>query len=118
MYIKQDFGFNDLMENCWAGAVDTLKTIEEHDKENELMQYLEEACDDCPSLTYVNDFLWFDSDFVLEALGISETEEEEEEDISNYDYFEDFCCGRDCESCPLRFIDRDCEEIFNDMKNA
>lgn len=26
MYIKQDMDFNDLMENCWSGAVDTLKT--------------------------------------------------------------------------------------------
>lgn len=42
MYIKQDMDFNDLMENCWSGAVDTLRTIEENGKEDELITHLEE----------------------------------------------------------------------------
>lgn len=121
MYIKQDMDFNDLRNNCWSGAIDTLKTIEEHDKENELMTHLEDIFeayfDNVPTMTEINDYLWFDDEAIFEALGISETEEEEEEDVSNYDCFDDLCCGRDCKSCPLRFIDGDCEEIFNDMKN-
>lgn len=80
MYIKNDMDFNDLMNNCWSGAINTLKTIKEHDKEKELIQYLEDICDDCPSLTHVNDLLWFNSDFILEALGIFE--EDEEEDVN------------------------------------
>lgn len=83
MYIKQDMDFNDLMENCWSGAIDTLKTIEEHNKEDEFMEHLEsimgEDIGNIPTMTEINDYLWFDSDFIFEELGISETEEEEEE---------------------------------------
>ena len=84
MYIKQDMDFNDLMNNCWSGAIDTLKTIEEHDKEDEFMEHLEsimsEDIENIPPMTEINDYLWFDSDFIFESLGISETEEEEEEE--------------------------------------
>lgn len=85
MYIKQDMDFNDLMNNCWSGAIDTLKTIEEHDKEDELMVHLEsimsEDIGNIPTMTEINDYLWFDSDFIFESLGISESEEEEEEQV-------------------------------------
>ena len=64
------------------------------------------------------DYLWFSDEDIFECLGISETEDEEEVDVSNYDCFDDFCCGRDCNSCPSYFIKGDCEEIFNDMKNV
>lgn len=74
MYIKQDMDFNDLMENCWSGAVDTLKTIEEYNKEDELMQLLEDIFE-CPDITRVNDYLWFSDGDIFECLGISETEE-------------------------------------------
>lgn len=84
MYIKKDFNFYDLQENCWSGAIDTLKTIEEHDKEDELMAHLEEIFesyfDNVPDMTEVNDYLWFDDEAIFECLGISETEEEEEEE--------------------------------------
>ena len=81
MYIKQDIDFNDLMNNCWSGAIDTLKTIEEHDKEDELMKHLEEQwVDEVPTMTEINDYLWFEDEFIFECLGISESEEEEMED--------------------------------------
>ena len=84
MYIKQDMNFNDLMGSCWSGAIDTLRTIEEHDKEDEFMEHLEsimsEDIENIPPMTEINDYLWFDSDFIFESLGISETEEEEEEE--------------------------------------
>lgn len=82
MYIKSDMGFNDLMNNCWSGAIDTLKTIEENGKEEELMGYLEDVFESCfdsvPTMTEVNDYLWFEDETIFEALGISESEEEEE----------------------------------------
>lgn len=90
MYIKQDMGFNDLMENCWSSAIDTLKTIEEHGKEDELMQLLDEIFetdfDNVPTMTEVNDYLWFEDEFIFQCLGISETEEEEEEQDENGGY--------------------------------
>ena len=87
MYIKKEYDFNDLMNNCWSGAIDTLKTIEEHDKEDELMAHLEEQwLDEVPTMTEINDYLWFDDEFIFECLGISETEEEEEEQDENGGY--------------------------------
>ena len=82
MYIKQDMDFNDLVENCWSGAFDTLKTIREHDKEDELMSHLEEIFEsyfnNVPTMTEVNDYLRFEDEAIFETLGISETEDEEE----------------------------------------
>ena len=100
MYIKQDMGFNDLMNNCWSGAVDTLKTIEEHDKEDELMAHLEEQwLDEMPTMTQINDYLWFEDEFIFQCLGISETEEEEEE-ID--------CKNQSCVDC-YKYILGECE---------
>ena len=126
MYIKQDMDFSDLMNNCWSGAINTLKTIEEHDKEEELMQLLEDAFDECPDITRINDYLWFSDEDIFECLGISESEEEEEEDdleeseidFSQYVDFDSFCAGRDCDTCPFfHYVvenkDFDCEEYFN-----
>ena len=131
MYIKQDMDFNDLMENCWSGAIDTLRTIEEHDKENGLMEHLEYIFDsysnNVPTMTEVNDYLRFEDEDIFEYLGISETEEEEEEedvleeseiDFSQYIDFDSFCAGRDCNTCPFfHYVMEnegfDCEEYFN-----
>lgn len=130
MYIKQDMDFNDLMNNCWSEAIDTLKTIEEHDKEEELMAHLEETFesyfDNVPTMTEINDYLRFEWETILECLGISETEEEEEKDdleeseidFSQYVDFDSFCAGRDCNTCPffhyvMENKDFDCGEYFN-----
>lgn len=70
MEIKKDHNFNDLKKNSWSGAIDTLETIEENEKEEELMTLLENTFEDVPTETEVNDFLWFDDDFIFEELGI------------------------------------------------
>ena len=71
MYIKKEMNFTDLFNNSWSGAIDTLKAIELADKEDELMEYLEEIFEgDVPDETEVNDFLWFESDDIYEYLGI------------------------------------------------
>lgn len=74
MEIKKDYSFDDLKENSWSGAIDTLETIEENEKEGELMALLENTFEDVPTETEVNDFLWFDDDFIFEELGIKEEE--------------------------------------------
>ena len=130
MYIKNDMDFNDLMDNCWSGAIDTLRTIEENDKGEELMAHLEEQwLDEVPTMTEINDYLWFEDEFIFQCLEISETEEEEEDeeeddleeseiDFSQYVDFDSFCAGRDCNTCPFfhYVIENkgfDCEEYFN-----
>ena len=77
MYIKKDYDFYDLLDECWSGAVDTLKTIQKEDKENELMNFLEECFfEENPDLTAINDFLWFEEDYIFEVLEIKKEDEE------------------------------------------
>ena len=84
--VKTELNFDDLMKDCWSGAIDTLNTIYENDKENELMNLLNElfADDEDCTLTTINDFLWFDDEYIFECLDISD-EDEDEEDEDDYD---------------------------------
>ena len=74
MYVKIEMDdFRTLKNNSWSGALDTLKDIEEADKEDELMYLLEEVfTDTIPTETEVNDFLWFERDYIYESLGLDE----------------------------------------------
>ena len=80
MYIKVDYGFRELKNNSWSGAVDTLEKIEEAGKEEELMNFLEEEFVETPTETEVNDLLWFEDEYIFEQLGIKDEEDEEEEE--------------------------------------
>ena len=85
MYVKTEVeGFSWLEYNCWGGAIDTLNTIRDNNKEYEFMDYLEgiwfESSYEMPTLTELNDFLWFDDQTIFEDLGIGEDEEEDDED--------------------------------------
>ena len=73
MYVKIEMDYRTLKNNSWSGALDTLKDIEEADKEDELMYLLEEIfTDTTPTETEVNDFLWFERDYIYESLGLDE----------------------------------------------
>ena len=69
--VKNEMSFNDLMNNCWSGAIDTLQVIEEEGKEEELMMLLEEITNN-PTMTDINDILWFEDEMIFESLGIIE----------------------------------------------
>ena len=88
MWIKQEYDYNDLKENSWSGAVNTLRRIEEANKEEELMNFLENIFyENIPSDTEVNDLLWFEPEMIYESLGITEEEEEEEVTPEDLDKF-------------------------------
>lgn len=70
MEIKQDYDFYDLKDEVWEGAVDTLDRIENEGKQDELMEFLESYFMDIPTMTEVNDLLWFESDYIFESLGM------------------------------------------------
>ena len=73
MYVKIEMDYRTLKNNSWSGALDTLKDIEEADKEDELMYLLEEIFnEEIPTETEVNDFLWHDRDYIYESLGLDE----------------------------------------------
>ena len=82
MFVKNEiYDFDSLKEDCWSGAIDTLNTIEEHGMENEFMSYLEDIFyNEIPTMTEVNDFIWFEDETIFEDLGIEEEEEEEDDD--------------------------------------
>ncbi len=89
MEIKDYFDFNDLVNRCWSGAEDTLETIGEYDMENEFMNWLESYYgDEIPTLTEVNDLLWFESEWIFEQIGI-EFDDDEDEDEEDWDEEED-----------------------------
>ena len=81
MKIMKEYDFEELYKDSWSGAINTLDTIMKNDMENELMEHLEDIfSDQIPTETEVNDYLWFESDYIFEVLGINEEEEEEEEE--------------------------------------
>ena len=66
--------------NAWSGAVETKKAIIEADKAEEFEQLIEELYPDGLTDTTLNDLLWFESEFIFESLGMTEEEEETEEE--------------------------------------
>lgn len=64
----------------WSGAVDTYERIWNEGKLSDLEFMLEELYPEGIEETQLNDLLWFDSEWVLESLGIQEDEEEEEDE--------------------------------------
>lgn len=70
MEIKREYSFEDLKNECWGGAIDTLNEIEEKGLDYTFMDYLETAVfyDNIPTLTEVNDFLAFEDDYIRECM--------------------------------------------------
>ena len=79
MYIKEIKYIEDfygLKMQCWSGALQTLEDIEKNNKQDELMTLLEDIYYDSSfeghevDITKLNDFLWFDRDYIYEQLEI------------------------------------------------
>lgn len=131
MEIKKEInGFYELADMVWSGAIDTIADIQNANKENEFMDFLEMVfCDDVPTDTEVNDFIWFERDYIYENIGLTENgnlpEDEMEETLNESiesleleDDFEDFC--NDCDICICNNICStvdDCKALFEDYKN-
>ena len=136
MEIRKEINdFYALADMVWSGAVDTIADIQNANKEDEFMNFLEAVfCDEVPTDTKVNDFIWFERDYIYENLGLTENgelpedEEPEEEMVETLnksidslivsDDFEEFC--GDCDVCICNEICStidDCEALFEDYKN-
>lgn len=131
MEIKKEInGFYELADMVWSGAIDTITDVQNANKENEFMDFLEMVfCDDVPTDTEVNDFIWFERDYIYENIGLTENgnlpEDEMEETLNESiesleleDDFEDFC--NDCDTCICNNICStvdDCKALFEDYKN-
>ena len=132
---KEINGFYELADMVWSGARDTIADIQNANKEDEFMNFLEAVfCDEVPTDTAVNDFICHDRDYIYENIGLTENgelpeeEEPEEEMVETLnesinrliisDDFEEFC--GDCEECICDGIGStigDCRAIFEDFKN-
>ena len=127
---KEINGFYELADMVWSGAVDTIADIQNANKENEFMNFLEMVfCDNVPTDTEVNDFIWFERDYIYENIGLTENgnlpEDEMEETLNESiesleleNDFEDFC--NDCDTCICNNICStvdDCKALFEDYKN-
>ena len=75
MLIKTETNLRNF--EAWAGAIDTKKIILDAGLEEEFEMLIDELYPDGLSDIDLNDILWFDSDWILETLGIKEEEEEE-----------------------------------------
>ena len=132
MEIKKEInGFYELADMVWSGAVDTLEDIQNANKENEFMDLIEAIfCNELPTDTEVNDFIWFERDYIYENIGLTEDgelPEDEMEEVLNESIeslefendFEEFCS--DCDRCILDSICstcRDCKDVFDNYKNG
>lgn len=135
MEIKKEINdFYALADMVWSGARDTIADIQNTNKEDEFMNFLEAVfCDEVPTDTEVNDFIWFERDYIYENIGLTENgelpKEEPEEEMAETlnesinrlivsDDFEEFC--GDCEECICDGIGStigDCKALFEDYKN-
>lgn len=88
--IKEINRFEELYSNSWSGALDTLKDIIDAGKEDELMELLEDTFyGETPTETEVNDFLWFEREYIYESLGLDENGELPSDDDDDEDDDED-----------------------------
>jgi len=70
--IVKDISPFELKGELWSGALDTLETITQNDKLQDLMCLLEEMYPEPVSITTINDLLWFEEDFFLEQLNMAD----------------------------------------------
>lgn len=61
----------ELTEQLWGGAKDRISDIEEYGMEDTIMQWIEDCfCDEIPTITQINDLIWFDSnEYIKEIVG-------------------------------------------------
>ena len=77
--------------DAWSGGKDTLDVLIEKDVCDEVQSFIEELyCDEIPTETEINDFLWFERDTIAQHLGYDdwdafENGEEEDEEPEVYE---------------------------------
>ena len=118
MYYKTEFNLYDFP--AWNGGHDTLETLKEKNLVDQVQAAIEEiyCCEESPTDTEINDFLWFERDTIAEWLGFSSWEaleygeEEEEEEESAFSAFCDSFAA--CKNCPYRECNTmdECREVF------
>ena len=68
--VKQEMGFNEILNTAWGQAVDVLKEIQNAGMEDELMTYLEDIFNEGVDRTELNDLLAYDWEWVYSQIGM------------------------------------------------
>ena len=70
MQFTQEFNVDTF--HFWSGAKDTIEYVKKAKKMDELQTLIEDYfANQTPTKTQVNDFVWFQKDFIFEKLEIS-----------------------------------------------
>lgn len=80
--IRKELNFEDIKDMVWSGAIDTINIIDKYGKGEEFMKLLNEIYTETSEKlltdTDINDFLWFESDYIFKkTLGITDNEDNE-----------------------------------------
>ena len=78
MLIVEERGLAEF--RAWSGAVETKERIIEAGLEEEFERLIDDCYPEGITSTQLNDILWFDSEWVYEALGMTDEEDEDEEE--------------------------------------
>lgn len=85
MKIFKESSISDSDFSVWSGAVDTRDKILEADKAEEFDRLIEETYPDGIGETELNDLLWFEPEWIFEMLGISDEDEEDDNETEEDD---------------------------------
>lgn len=70
--VQEELDATDLRDRLWSEAVHTWDNIVEAGKEEEALAFLNEIfCDRVPTITEINDVLWFEPETIYEAIGLT-----------------------------------------------
>ena len=70
--IKKRCDFPELYTELWSGAVHTADTIIENGRIGAFMDLLEEIFYEPTDIMTINDFMWFEPDYIYEQLGLAD----------------------------------------------
>lgn len=68
--VKQEMGFDEILNTAWGQAIDVLKEIHKAGMEDELMAYLDDIFNEGVDHTELNDLLSYDWEWVYSQIGM------------------------------------------------
>ena len=88
MKVTYEFDLSEF--KAWSGGAETLEKIRKFDLNHPgamktAQQYIEDCLGDEATETQINNMLWFEDDFILDAIGYDEEPSEDEEDEDGFE---------------------------------
>lgn len=78
--VVDEYDFDMLYRNSWGQAVSVLNEIDEADKSEELMYFLEDYFPEGADSIELNDFLSYDWEYIYRQIGMPNYDDDEEEE--------------------------------------